>query len=115
MKLMLTKAVKAMVNCTSTETRNVMYKRVVTITGIIVACGTICCLAATVSDVTVRQRYPWNDLVDLNFTITGTSGIKYDTSFTAKDVVGGTNITMKTIRKFDGSAVNVPKEQKRDF
>ena len=42
------------------------------------------CLAATVSDVTARQRYPWNGMVDLNFTITGTSGMKYDTSFTGR-------------------------------
>jgi hypothetical protein len=41
--------------------------------------------------------------VDLKFTITGESGTKYDTSFTAKDMVGGTNITMKTIRKSDGT------------
>ena len=52
-----------------------------------------------------RQRYPWNGLVDLKFTITGTSGTKYDTSFVAKDMVGGTNIAMKTIRKSDGTIV----------
>ncbi len=75
-------------------------------------------LAVTVSafaadptiSVSARQRYPWNGLVDLNFTITGTSGTKYDTSFTAKDIVGNTNITMATIRKADGSAANVTKE-----
>ena len=61
--------------------------------------------------VSAKQRYPWNGLVDLQFTITGTSGTKYDTSFTAKDVIGGTNITMKTIRKADGAAANVAKEQ----
>ena len=61
--------------------------------------------------VEARQRYPWNGLVDLNFTITGTSGTKYDTSFTAKDMGGNTNITMATIRKADGSAANVAKEQ----
>ena len=54
--------------------------------------------------INARQRYPWNGLVDLNFTITGTSGTKYDTSFTAKDMVGGTNIAMRTIRKADGTA-----------
>ena len=47
--------------------------------------------------VEARQRYPWNGLVDLKFTITGESGTKYDTSFVAKDMVGGTNIAMKTI------------------
>ena len=60
--------------------------------------------------VLAKQRYPWNGLVDLQFTITGTSGTKYDTSFTAKDVVGGTNITMATVRKSDGTAANVAKE-----
>lgn len=54
--------------------------------------------------VKARQRYPWNGLVDLKFTITGESGTKYDTSFTAKDMVGGTNIAMKTIRKSNGVA-----------
>jgi hypothetical protein len=54
--------------------------------------------------VEARQRYPWNGLVDLKFTITGESGTKYDTSFVAKDMVGGTNIAMKTIRKSDGTS-----------
>ena len=58
-----------------------------------------------------KLRYPWNGLVDLNFTITGTSGTKYDTSFTAKDLVGGTNVTMRTIRKLDGATANAAKEQ----
>ena len=61
--------------------------------------------------VSARQRYPWNGLVDINFTITGTSGTKYDTSFSAKDMVGNTNIAMRTIRKADGSAANATKEQ----
>ena len=52
--------------------------------------------------VEARQRYPWNGLVDLHFTITGDAGTKYDTSFTAKDMVGGTNVAMKTIRKSNG-------------
>ena len=54
--------------------------------------------------VEARQRYPWNGLVDLKFTITGEIGTKYDTSFVAKDMVGGTNIAMKTIRKSNGVA-----------
>ena len=54
--------------------------------------------------VSARQRYPWNGLVDLTFTVTGTSGMTYDTSFTVRDVMGNTNITMRTIRKADGTA-----------
>lgn len=30
-----------------------------------------CSIAATVSDVTARQRYPWNGMVDIDYTITG--------------------------------------------
>ena len=61
--------------------------------------------------ITARPRYPWNGKVDLRFTIDGTSGTKYDTSFTAKDVAGGTNLTMKTLYKSNGTAANVAKEQ----
>ena len=60
--------------------------------------------------VSAKQRYPWNGLVDLHFTITGTSGMRYDTSFTAKEMVGNTNIAMRTIRKADGTAA-AAKEQ----
>ena len=66
---------------------------------------------ATISNVAAKQRYPWNGKVDLKFTIDGTSGTKYDTSFTAKDVTGGTNLTMKTLYKSNGTAANVAKEQ----
>ena len=61
--------------------------------------------------VVAYPRYPWNGKVDLKFTIDGTSGTKYDTSFTAKDVAGGTNLTLKTLYKSDGTAANVAKEQ----
>ena len=60
--------------------------------------------------VSAQQRYPWNGLVDLRFTVTGESGTKYATSFTAKDMVGNTNIAMRTIRKADGTAA-AAKEQ----
>ena len=56
------------------------------------------------------SRYPWNGLVDIHFTITGTSGMTYDTTFTAKDMVGNTNILMRTVRKSDGTAANVEGE-----
>lgn len=60
--------------------------------------------AAESISITATPRYPWNGKVDLKFTIDGTSGTKYDTSFTAKDMVGGTNVAMKTIRKSNGVA-----------
>ena len=37
----------------------------------------------------------------------GTCGPKYETSFTAKDLAGGTNLTMKTLYKSNGTAANV--------
>ena len=61
--------------------------------------------------VSARQRYPWNGLADVHFTITGDAGTKYDTSFTAKDMVGNTNIAMRTIRKADGTAAAATTEQ----
>ena len=64
----------------------------------------------SIKNITAKQRYPWNGLVDLGFTITGDSGTQYDVSFTAKDMVGGTNITMATIRKSNGVAANATKE-----
>ena len=67
--------------------------------------------AAESISITATPRYPWNGKVDLKFTIDGTSGTKYDTSFTAKDVAGGTNLTMKTLYKSNGTAVNAAKEQ----
>ena len=74
-----------------------------------------CAIGESVADeptisVEARQRYPWNGLVDIKFTVTGESNVKYDTSFTIKDVVGGTNLTMRNVRKSDGTAVNVAKE-----
>ena len=74
-------------------------------------CASTGLAADPVITVSAKQRYPWNGLVDLQFTINGDSGTKYDTSFTAKDMVGGTNITMATVRKADGTPANVAKEQ----
>ena len=68
-------------------------------------------IAAESISITATPRYPWNGKVDLKFTIDGTSGTKYDTSFTAKDVAGGTNLTMKSLYKSNGAAANVAKEQ----
>lgn len=39
--------------------------------GIALAISYTTVLAATVSDVTARQRYPWNGMVDIDYTITG--------------------------------------------
>ena len=60
--------------------------------------------------VSAKQRYPWNGKVDIQFTIEGDVGAMNRVSLSAKDMVGGTNIVMRTIRKADGSAVNVDGE-----
>ena len=64
----------------------------------------------TIRNVTAKPRYPWNGLVDLRFTIIGEAGKTYDTSFTAKDMVGNTNIAMRTIRKADGTAASATEQ-----
>ena len=74
-------------------------------------CMVVSAATTTLTDVTVQQRYPWNGLVDLSFTLTGTDGTLHDVSFTAQDMAGGTNITMATVRKADGTTVNVAEER----
>ena len=60
--------------------------------------------------VSAKQRYPWNGKVDLQFTIEGDVGAMNRVSLSAKDMVGDTNIVMRTIRKANGSTVNVDGE-----
>ena len=60
---------------------------------------------------TATPRYPWNGLVDLAFTIEGDDGAKYDTSFSVQDVIGGTNLAMKTIYKSSGGKANAGLEK----
>lgn len=47
-----------------------------------------------VTDVTARQRYPWNGLVDIDVTFTG-AGLS-TVSFEVKDVAGNTNLNAQT-------------------
>lgn len=62
---------------------------------------------AAVTQVTARQRYPWNGMVDIAFTITGDAETAYQVSFTAKDMAGGTNLTMKTVEVVGAAARSV--------
>jgi len=62
-------------------------------------------IPAGIENVIARQRYPWNGLVDLLFTVTGEPGEQYDVSFAATNVVGGTNLTMKTLLDEKGAAL----------
>jgi len=63
---------------------------------------------AAVTKVSAAQRYPWNGLVDLAFTITGDAETAYQVSFTAKDVSGGTNLTMKTVEEYGRPGMSAP-------
>ena len=47
------------------------------------ACAAIVAEALTVTDVTARQRWPWNNLVDVDFIINGTAGEAYYTDISA--------------------------------
>ena len=58
-----------------------------------------------IAKVLAQQRYPWNGIVDVDFTVTGDTGIRYKPSFVAKDLIGGTNVAMSTILKADGRAM----------
>ena len=73
-------------------------------------CTALISSAAESISVSATPRYPWNGKVDVKFTIIGESGTKYDTSFAATDVAGGTNLTLKTLYKADGAVANPVKE-----
>lgn len=64
----------------------------------------------TISNVHAAQRYPWNGFVDVSFSLIEPNGTKAMVSLAARDLVGGTNVVMKTIRKADGSLASA-KEQ----
>ena len=52
--------------------------------------------AATVTDVSSRQRWPWNNLVDVDFTINGNAGEPYAIALSATCNGGATTLTAKT-------------------
>ena len=58
----------------------------------------------------VKQRYPWNGLVDIDCLADGEPGRAYRTTFSALDVIGGTNLPMKTVWREGASAINRTQE-----
>ena len=61
----------------------------------------------SVTNLMIRQRYPWNGLVDIDFTIRGESvGDHLVFSISVKDIAGATNLPMRTVYKADGTMVN---------
>lgn len=61
-----------------------------------------------VADVTARQRYPWNGLVDIGCTLSGNAGTTYQLIVSAVDKVGGTNLTVTTVNIEGSSEVGNP-------
>ena len=61
--------------------------------------------------VSAKQRYPWNGLIDISFTVNGEVGASYALSIRAKDMAGGgTNLPIRSVFRVDGSSVNVAGE-----
>lgn len=60
----------------------------------------------TLSNVSCRQRYPWNGKVDVNFSLSGSDDVQYAVKLEVEDLVGGTNLPMRTVSKKGGAAVN---------
>jgi len=57
-----------------------------------------CALAATesVTGVSAKQRWPWNNLVDVDFTLAGKVGETYRVEVEAQNALGGTRYSAKT-------------------
>lgn len=61
-----------------------------------------------IENVTARQRYPWNGLVDINCTLSGDEGGTYALKVSAKDKVGGTNLVVNAVSVEGGAVTNNP-------
>ena len=66
-----------------------------------------------VTSVAMRQRYPWNGLVDVDVTFEGKSGETYRIELSATDKAGGTNLPVRTAwlegtESVVGNPVDVP-------
>ncbi len=53
-----------------------------------------------------RQRYPWNGLVDVDFTLTGDTAKCYRVSLDVTDLDGGTNLVARTVWEDGGAVTN---------
>lgn len=53
-----------------------------------------------------RQRYPWNGLVDIDFTLEGDAARRYRVEVEATDLGGGTNLLAATVWKDGGAVTN---------
>lgn len=59
--------------------------------------GGVLFAAPSVTEVTARQRYPWNGLVDISCTAGGVEAGKNKATVTVTDLAAGTNVTVATL------------------
>ena len=57
---------------------------------------------------TARQRYPWNGRVDVDVTFGGEAGYTYRVGLSAKDMVGDTNLPVRTVWREGSSSGGNP-------
>ena len=62
-----------------------------------VACAALA-QAVSVSNVSARQRWPWNNLVDVTFDVDGTAGAAYSVEVRATCANGAQELTARTLR-----------------
>ena len=60
----------------------------------------------SVTGLRARQRYPWNGLVDIDFTLGGDTSKFYRVSAVATDRGGGTNLAVRTVWEVGGGITN---------
>ena len=65
--------------------------------GIMAMAASAMALDCEVTEVTARQRYPWNGLVDISCTAGGVEAGKNKATVTATDLAAGTNVTVATL------------------
>ena len=53
--------------------------------------------AVSITDVSAKQRYPWNGLVDIGFTLQGVDSTPCAVTIMAIDCIGGTNLTVSSL------------------
>ena len=59
-----------------------------------------------VTDARAQQRYPWNGLVDVDFTLAGDTAKCYRVSLDVTDLDGGTNLAARTVWEYGGTLTN---------
>ncbi len=83
-------------------------KKVITIGVVFATASALALDAVEVIGVKARQRYPWNGLVDIDFTLDSNATEPYLMKVTAFDNVGKTNLTVRSVFTENVSVSNNP-------